>query len=213
MKYKYLFFDFDGVIAESLEVKANAFRKMYEPFGKDIAEKVLHHHINNGGISRFEKFKIYHEEYVGIAVDNQKINELANTFSTFVLDGVVNSPYVNGFMEFMEKIGSGTTNWIITGTPTNEIIEILKRRSIKNLFTEAFGSPQKKDYWTEHIIDTHNLSRESILFLGDALSDFNAARSSGIDFALRTHKDNVNLLEEFNGIRFADFYELESLLS
>jgi HAD superfamily hydrolase (TIGR01549 family) len=213
MKYKYLFFDFDGVIAESLEVKGNAFYKMYEPYGAEIANKVLKHHISNGGVSRFEKFKIYHEEYLGITVDNQKIDDLADTFSSYVLDGVVNSPYVDGFLQFMVKIGSETTNWIITGTPTDEIKEILKRRSIEHMFTEAYGSPKKKDHWTEYIIESRNLPRESILFLGDALSDFNAARSSGIDFALRVHTDNVNLFEEFNGIRFADFYELESLLS
>ncbi len=54
MGIKTIFFDFDGVIADSLDVKTNAFYRMYEPYGKDIAESVAKHHIANGGMSRFE---------------------------------------------------------------------------------------------------------------------------------------------------------------
>ena len=41
-------FDFDGVILNSLDVKTNAFYKMYEPYGLKIAKSVKDYHINNG---------------------------------------------------------------------------------------------------------------------------------------------------------------------
>ena len=53
---KNIFFDFDGVIADSVNVKTEAFEKIYLPYGKEIAEKVINHHRENGGMSRFEKF-------------------------------------------------------------------------------------------------------------------------------------------------------------
>ena len=52
-----IFFDFDGVLAESVQVKSDAFFKLYLPYGEEVAQKALNHHINNGGMSRFEKFK------------------------------------------------------------------------------------------------------------------------------------------------------------
>ena len=36
-----IIFDFDGVILESLNVKTNAFKKLYEPYGSDISKKVV----------------------------------------------------------------------------------------------------------------------------------------------------------------------------
>ena len=38
---KNIFFDFDGVIAESVSAKTEAFREMYLPYGIDIANQVV----------------------------------------------------------------------------------------------------------------------------------------------------------------------------
>ena len=37
---KNIFFDFDGVIAESVSAKTDAFKEMYMPYGEEIAAKV-----------------------------------------------------------------------------------------------------------------------------------------------------------------------------
>ena len=56
---KGIVFDFDGVIAESVQVKTNAFAELYGPFGNDVVQKVISHHEANGGVSRYEKIKYY----------------------------------------------------------------------------------------------------------------------------------------------------------
>jgi len=43
-EYKALFFDFDGVLADSVEVKTDAFSKLFEKFGPEIQAKVVEHH-------------------------------------------------------------------------------------------------------------------------------------------------------------------------
>ena len=45
---KVLIFDFDGVIADSVEVKTEAFASMYEPYGMDVVDKSVKNAINNG---------------------------------------------------------------------------------------------------------------------------------------------------------------------
>ena len=52
-KIKSIIFDYDGIIAESVNVKTEAFAELYKPFGKDIVQKVMKHHESNGGVSRF----------------------------------------------------------------------------------------------------------------------------------------------------------------
>ena len=52
---KAIIFDFDGVIVESINVKKEAFEKLYQKYGDEIVYKVIAHHMANGGMSRFEK--------------------------------------------------------------------------------------------------------------------------------------------------------------
>lgn len=54
-----IFWDFDGVIKDSVSVKTLAFEKLFLPYGKKIAQKVKNHHEANGGVSRFEKIPLY----------------------------------------------------------------------------------------------------------------------------------------------------------
>ena len=44
MKIINIIFDFDGVLAESLEIKSHAFKKMYINYGEKFAENVVDHH-------------------------------------------------------------------------------------------------------------------------------------------------------------------------
>ena len=44
MKIKNIFFDFDGVIVDSNEIKSQAFYKLFESYNVTIAKKVLAHH-------------------------------------------------------------------------------------------------------------------------------------------------------------------------
>ncbi|MBT8376852.1 MAG: HAD hydrolase-like protein [Bacteroidia bacterium] len=210
MKFKNLFFDFDGVIAESVSCKTQAFREIYLPYGEEIASKVVSHHIHNGGVSRFEKFKIYHKEFLGETIDEKKVQELANLFSDLVLTKVITSNEVNGATTFIKKYSKSHKLWIITGTPTDEIIKITEARGIEDYFVGIHGSPENKRFWTEFLIKKHNLNREETLFLGDATTDFDAAQFSNLHFALRTHDENIDIFNKYNGLRFSDFNELEN---
>ena len=53
-------FDFDGVLADSVNIKTLAFYELYKEYGDSISSKVVEHHEANGGVSRFEKIKLYH---------------------------------------------------------------------------------------------------------------------------------------------------------
>lgn len=209
MNIKNIFFDFDGVLAESVNVKTQAFHDLYLPYGKEIAEKVVAHHRANGGVSRFEKFKIYHKDFLGETIDESKVEDLARQFSSLVVQGVVDSPEIDGAMAFLKKYHGKIKYWIITGTPTEEMKKIATRRGMIKYFEELCGSPTKKPVWTEYLLDKYNLKREETLFLGDAKSDYNASVHSKLYFALRDYHENKQIFANYTGIRFSDFYDLQ----
>lgn len=207
-----IFFDFDGVILDSLEVKTQAFYDMYLPYGIEIAERVRQHHIDNGGVSRFEKFKLYHENWLGIPTDESKIYELANEFSQRVFSGVVNATEVAGIRDFLDANHTKYRMWIITGTPTNEIREIVKALQLEKYFVSCYGSPEKKSYWVEKIIREEQLNSSQSVFVGDALADYEAAIQNQVQFVLREHLDNENLFASYNIMRIRNFIHFQELL-
>ena len=213
MNIKNIFFDFDGVIAESVSAKTDAFEEMYLPYGEEIAAKVVEYHKLHGGVSRYEKFKYFHKEFLNEIIDENKVNELANQFSNIVLDKVINADEVLGANYFIEKYHTKFQFWVITGTPTSEIEVIAEKRNLTSFFIGLHGSPKNKRYWTESLIKKHNLKRDEIIFLGDATTDMDAADFSKTHFALRENEENKEIFKDYKGIRFSDFYQLEKILN
>ena len=149
---KGIIFDFDGVIAESVQIKSDAFAELYSPHGSDIVKKVVDHHEANGGMSRFAKIKFYHETFVNCKITEKEITDLANQFSALVVEKVIAAPYVPGALEYIQKSYEQYTLFISTGTPTDEIMEILIAKGINNYFINVYGSPENKEIHINKII-------------------------------------------------------------
>ena len=64
-----VFFDFDGVIADSNAVKARAFAALFAPFGPTVQEAVVRYHLDNGGMPRLEKIRHCHTVIAGQPLD------------------------------------------------------------------------------------------------------------------------------------------------
>jgi phosphoglycolate phosphatase-like HAD superfamily hydrolase len=212
MHKKTILFDFDGVIADSLEVKSRAFYNMYLPYGEEIAKQVRQHHLDNGGMSRFEKFRLYHKIHLNKELTEDEVMELASQFSELVVQGVIESPYVNGVNEFIIDHHEEMDFFIITGTPTDEMKEIAEARGIRQYFKEIFGSPESKGHWVNHIMNEYGYQAGECVFIGDALSDYKAATENNILFILRQHSDNQELFAGKELIRIDDFSNFSSLI-
>jgi HAD superfamily hydrolase (TIGR01549 family) len=180
--FKAIVYDFDGVICDSVDLKTSAFAEMYKPYGEEVVAKVVSYHLANGGISRFEKFKYFNSNLLGKSISEQEIFELANTFSNLVKQKIIQSDYIVGAHKFLIEQSKTHLQFICTGTPETEIIEILKARKISSFFTNIYGSPKTKVQILEIIIKEYSLKRSEILFIGDAMTDYNAAKFLGISF-------------------------------
>jgi phosphoglycolate phosphatase-like HAD superfamily hydrolase len=208
-KIKAIIFDYDGVIAESVNVKTEAFAEIYKPYGTDIVQKVIKHHEANGGVSRFEKLKFYHYKYLREDINEYKVNELANEFSNLVLQKVIDSPYVKGVVDFITSNFCKYDFHISTGTPTDEIETILKTKTLRNFFKDVYGSPEKKDIHVKKILKKHGYKNKEVVFIGDAISDRDAAKNNSIYFIGR-----YTTIEEIKKEKLLinDFSEIENVL-
>ncbi len=178
-----LFFDFDGVIVDSLDIKTQAFGELFRDYGEDIVKKVMYYHMNNSGVSRYEKFKYYYSKILHKEISQDIMNDLNNRFSQLVLEKVVKAPTVAGVIDFLKKLNNDRKNcFVVSATPQDEIRHIAKLKQLDGFFKEIVGSPMTKKENLRHLVNKYALDRTKAIYCGDAKSDYEAAVENNIDF-------------------------------
>jgi phosphoglycolate phosphatase-like HAD superfamily hydrolase len=179
---KAIIYDFDGVICDSVDVKTAAFASLYESFGEEVVEQVKTYHLAHGGVSRYKKIRYFHEVLLKKELNSDQLNSLAQDFSRLVLDKVINSPYIEGALEYLEKNHGRYKQFICTGTPESEMKYILKKKGISHLFDGVYGAPEAKVRILGQILSKFDYHANHCVFIGDAMTDFEAAAPLNIPF-------------------------------
>lgn len=178
-----VFFDFDGVVLDSVDVKTEAFSQMYASYGQDIQQQVVAYHIANGGVSRFEKFRHYHQTLLNIPMTDQLMDKLCATFNSLVFSRVLNAPFIDGVQETLKALQEhGIPCFVASGTPDDELRRIVRERGLSSQFREVHGSPRTKREIVQDICSRFGLAPKHCLFIGDARTDFNTARGLSMAF-------------------------------
>ncbi len=206
--HKLLFWDFDGVIKESVQVKTDAFVKLFRPYGVEIAERVRKHHEANGGMSRFEKFPLY-LKWAGKAVTPEKIDEYCGHFSRLALQGVIDAPWVPGAEAILRGNSHRQEYILVTATPQAEIEEILAAIDLRACFSEVFGAPLGKKEAIRLSLAARKLDTSECLMIGDAKADYDAALANKVPFLLRRHGSNRGVFANYIGDAVDDFLSYE----
>jgi HAD superfamily hydrolase (TIGR01549 family) len=180
-----IIFDFDGVLVESVDVKTQAFSDMYAEYGPEIVEKVIAYHVEHGGVSRYKKFRYYQETLLGKHLSSEEEKTLGDTFSRLVKDAVVAAAWVPGAYEFLSAYYRTCALFIASGTPEEEMREIIRLREMTHFFVSVHGTPASKAEIIEHICTRHGFNRRFVLMVGDAETDYEGALSAGVRFVGR----------------------------
>ena len=187
---KAVIFDFDGVIVESAGIKTSAFRKLFEPDYPEKVDTIVDYHIRNMGISRFVKFRHIYENILKLPLTVIEEERLGRKFSGIVFEEIIEAPFVGGAREFILKNQEKYMMFVVSGTPDEELRDILKLRKISDLFKEIHGTPASKPQIINGILKRHSLREEEAVFVGDAESDMRASEETGVHFIARILPDD-----------------------
>jgi beta-phosphoglucomutase len=196
--------DFDGVVLESVSVKTEAFRSLFssEP---DHVDEIVDFHIKNGGMSRFDKFRYIYKHFLHRELDNPTFNRLSEEFAGLVYNGVVRAPFVPGAETFLENFSKKIPLYIVSATPEEELVKIIRERKLSAYSQQVFGAPWKKADCIRNILITTGFPPDQALFVGDALNDLAAARAAGVKFVGRVKPGDENI--------FCECMEIETTVS
>jgi beta-phosphoglucomutase-like phosphatase (HAD superfamily) len=170
---KAIFFDFDGVLVDSVSIKELAYQEIFEPYGREAVESITLYHRENGGIDRHKKI-----EYV---IQKHELNpelgpKLALQFSELVFQKVIDAPKITSIFAILNSSRlENLKTFVISGTPEEELKLILAKRNWSNLFDGIFGSPKGKIEIVEMILKQENLHSRECIFFGDAMTDYKTA--------------------------------------
>lgn len=202
-----MFWDFDGVIKESVHLKTAAFVKLFEEYGTDIVEKIKAHHLANGGMSRFDKLPLY-AKWVGKTLDQGQTDAYTKKFSKLVFEAVVNSDWVPGVEAYLRQNRYDQAFVLVSATPHDELMAILQALNLEDCFKLVYGAPLLKSTAISKSLSEFLVLPSECIMIGDACADLEAAQTNKIHFLLRRHEFNDGVFNTYSGPSIFNFCEL-----
>lgn len=188
-----IIFDFDGVVVESGKIKTQAFAELYRPYGEDIVAQVVQFHTQNGGMSRYRKFRHFQEHFLHQPpLTEAEERQLDIRFSELVVEAVIAADPVPGAIELIRQQSGRIPLFVASGTPEAELKVIVERRGLAPYFTAVRGAPALKKTIIAEILAAHGLQPETVLMIGDAMADLEGAQANDTAFLGRVFPGDPN---------------------
>lgn len=175
-------FDCDGVLLDSMAVKTEAFGELFRTWGDDAAEMMIRYHVDNGGMGRYEKFKYFFRQCLDKDASDRDISELDKRYRALALQKVLASPFVPGAEEFVAAYGEQLPLAVASGTPQQELEDVLEARGMAQHFRRICGTPPPKHVSLQHFVRDYQLDARRVLMIGDSTTDREAAEIAGTRF-------------------------------
>ena len=184
--------DFDGVIVDSVRLKAQAFLDIYRE--EDAASLVrVHEYVSgHGGVTRAAKFAHLERQVFGRHGDDGSVARLCLRYAQLVHEAVVVCPFVAGAERFLEVASRKTELHLISGTPRGELVDIVERRGLARCFKSLHGAPMAKPEAFAAILDRNGYGCDRVVAVGDALTEYYAAQALHIPFVAVITADTQN---------------------
>ncbi len=179
---KAIFWDFDGVILDSMPIRERGFREVLSAYPEEQVNILIDFHSKNAGLSRYIKFDYFFKE-IRKEENTQKLQEdLINQFSEIMKELLVDRSLLNNKVLSFIRRNSLIPMHIVSGSDGSELRYLCKELQIANLFVSIEGSPIAKIVLVENLIEKYNYSKEELCLIGDSINDYDAASQNGIDF-------------------------------
>jgi hypothetical protein len=99
-----------------------------------------------------------------------------------VYNRVVTSPEVPGIISFFKACAPIVPICVVSGTPVDQLLRIVKARKMVSLFHELHSIPPTKDKILRDILIRYSIDPQHAIYIGDRNSDLLAAKKNKIPF-------------------------------
>jgi phosphoglycolate phosphatase-like HAD superfamily hydrolase len=180
---KTILWDFDGVIMDSMPVRDKGFELVLKNYPKEQVSLLMNYHRNNGGLSRYHKFRYFFEQIRKESVTEMEIQRLAEEFSKVMLGNLLDpNLLIMDSVKFIENQYRNFNMHIVSGSDQEELRYICKILGLSKYFISIHGSPTPKKELVKDLLDINSYLKEETCLIGDSLNDLEAAHVNEITF-------------------------------
>ncbi|OEK01636.1 haloacid dehalogenase [Roseivirga sp. 4D4] len=178
-----IFWDFDGVLMDSMPVRNAGFRTVLADYPKDQVDSLMEFHLANGGLSRYVKFRYFFEEIREEPITNEEVNQWASKFSSIMIKSLINPDLLLfDSNQFVKQYADQLKMHIVSGSDQNELIHICESLELSRSFVSIKGSPTTKKDLVRQVLAEHQYDRKKTILIGDSINDYEAANENQILF-------------------------------
>jgi len=190
---KTIIWDFDGVILDSNAVRDKGFVMTLSGYPSKQVDALLHYHRENGGLSRYHKFRYFFEEIRGEQVTEEQIKELAHQFSVIMMKELAKPELlIEQTNSFIEAHHEKYNMHIVSGSDQEELRKLCSLLGIDQFFKSIEGSPTPKIDLVANILRKEKYDKNRCLLIGDSINDYEAAFKNKIHFQAFGNKSIEN---------------------
>ena len=209
--YDVIILDCDGVIFDSNRLKIDIFRTTLSDFDETLVDKFTEYVKNNFGKSRYHFIQYFIDALLGKKNDEELYNTILRNYSERCVQLYHVAELTVGGLDFLEAYRHKNL-YVASGSDELELQSALNDRKLDRFFIEVLGSPRGKAEIISEILNKNDGA--NALMIGDAKSDFLAAKDNGIDFIYISQYSTAN--DEMNQLakneHFAIFQNLGELI-
>ena len=189
-----IFWDFDGVLMNSNEVRDLGFVEVLKDYPDHQVDRLLEFHRRNGGLSRYVKFRYFFEEVRKEPISEEEVLHWAQRFSVIMRQLLVDpNLLIEETVDFVRSIGDIIPMHVVSGSDQEELRFLCGELGIARYFKSIHGSPKPKTKWVGELLEEHKYDLKASLLIGDSKNDYEAARDNGIDFMAYNNQDLESL--------------------
>ena len=180
---KTILWDFDGVLMDSNAVRGLGFEKVLAQYPKAQIEQLLHFHEENGGLSRYVKFRYFFEQVRGESITEDAVQQLADQFSV-IMKSLLTNPalLIQDSLNFVKANYQKVPMHIVSGSDQTELRYLCQQMGIDQYFKSIHGSPTPKKELVAQLMTEHQYDKSKTVLIGDSINDLEAAEVNGLLF-------------------------------
>jgi len=178
---KAIFFDFDGVIMDSMTLKLDAYCECLSQFefARPDVDRIMREYM---GQSRHKIIVVLYEELHGGKIPQPVFDAALKRFNEMDDAAREKMQYLPGSLEFIQSVHEGRFTAVVTGTPEDFILKATAHHDLDQYFDIVRGSPDTKRQIVGELLAANDLSADESIFIGDGRTDQDAADHHNMRF-------------------------------
>lgn len=178
---KAILLDFDGTLVDSNDIKRAAFEKCFIDY-PDQFNAIMAYCKGNNHIPRQIKFRHVCENILKLSYTPQMERQMLECYASETTGQVIAAREIPGATAFLERWVLGRNSALLSSTPHEVLLHILKKRKMEKFFRRVQGAPVDKVEWIGRFLIEQKLKPEEAVFIGDSTEDIQAAHKTEVPF-------------------------------